>query len=76
VSDSVTRHFAQIRRVTLSLTRPTWLAEQEEVLSRILLDHIYAGGTEVSLKELLLKRQEVEIGVVEALSSSLGALTR
>ncbi len=52
------------------------LAEQEEVLSRKLLDHIYAGGTEVPLKELLLKRQEVEAGVVEVLSSSLAALTR
>lgn len=52
------------------------LAEQEEVLSRKLLDHIYADGTEVPLKELLLKRQEIEAGVVEALSSSLKTLTR
>ncbi len=52
------------------------LVEQEEVLSRKLLDHIYAGGTEMPLKELLLKRQEVEVSVVKALSSSLIGLTR
>ncbi len=50
------------------------LAEQEEALSRKLLDHIYAGATESTFKELLLKRQEVEAGVIKALSL-LAALT-
>jgi len=52
------------------------LVEQEENLARKLLDHIYADGIEMPLKEILLKRQEIEAGVVEALSSSLTALTR
>jgi len=58
-----------------SLLNTRLLVEQEEALSRKLLEHIYAGGAEVPMKELLLKRQEIEAGVVVALSSNLTALT-
>lgn len=56
-------------------TEPRKLTDEEEVLSRTLVEHLYTGGAEAPLKGLLLKRQEVEASIVKALSLNLSALT-
>lgn len=51
------------------------VADEEAALSKKLVEHLYGGGEEVPIKELLLKRQEFEQMASMAISSSLTALT-
>lgn len=50
-------------------------AGEEQVLSKKLIAHLYAGGQDAPLKELLLKRQEFEQVVVATISAALTAMT-
>ena len=52
------------------------LLQEEETLSRKILEHIYAGAEEAPLKSLLLKRQEIEQRFIGSLSSSISVLTQ
>lgn len=51
------------------------LLQEEEMLSRQILEHVYAGTEEAPLKPLLLKRQEIEQHFINSLSSSISDLT-
>lgn len=57
------------------MARTRDLMREEECLSKAILEHLYGQGKDVPLKPLLLKRQEVEQSLLDAMSSSVSALT-